>query len=142
MHERRLTKGERAFVEEKLFGYTANEALVKELQEEQKELAGAIRGASMGKARAANYQVGDPTASTAIKIYAIDEEIQRIGFWQRAIKDTYSILPPEEKELVRLVYFENTPIYPTIDQLGISESEYYRRKRNVLPIFARRMCIL
>ncbi len=142
MHERRLTKGERAFVEEKLHNFKANEALVKELQEEQKELAGAIRGASMDKARAANYQVGDPTASTAIKIYTIDEEIQRIGFWQRAIKDTYSIISPEDKELVRLVYFENTPIYPTIDQLGISESEYYRRKRNVLPIFARRMCIL
>lgn len=142
MYKRRLTKGERALVEEKLHAYKANESLIRELQDEQKELAGAIRGASMNEARAANYQVSDPTASTAIKIYTIDEEIQRIGFWQRAIEDTYSILPPEDRELVRLVYFENTPIYPTIDQLGISESEYYRQKRNVLPIFARRMCIL
>ena len=138
--ERRLTRAEFNFVEQKLYNYRTNKQIIADYEAQReailhrtKDNDGQPRGSGIGK----------PTETTAIQLALLEQRVKCESFWVRAIEDTLELLSDEDKTLVQLKYFEG---YLTNEgimlRMGMSKKRFYRMRDEIITKFARRMMLI
>ena len=138
--ERKLTRAEFGFVEQKLYNYRTHKQIIADYEAQReailhrsKDNDGQPRGSGIGK----------PTETTAIQLSLLEQRVKCESFWIRAIEDTLKLLSDEGKMLVRLKYFEG---YLTNDgimfQMGIDRNRFYRMRAEIITKFAKRMALI
>lgn len=138
--ERKLTRAEFAFVEQKLFNYHISKALIAEYEFQRDALLN--RGPEHDGQPRGN-KISKPTEITAVQLAMLEEKARNQMFWVKAIEDTLKCLTEEERELVELKYFEG---YLTNEgimlKMAMNKNRFYRLREAVVTKFARRMAII
>lgn len=143
--ERRLTKAEFGFVEQKLYNYPINKQIIAEYEAQRARLThGKPRDTPHPeKGISQNQGIGKPTETTALQLVLLEQRVKCEAFWIRAIEDTLKLLSAEERRLVQLKYFEG---YLTNEgimlKMGIDRNMFYRMRADIITKFARRMTLL
>lgn len=138
--ERKLTRAEFGFVEQKLYNYRTHKQIIADYEAQReailhrsKDNDGQPRGSGIGK----------PTETTAIQLSLLEQRVKCESFWIRAIEDTLKLLSDEGKMLVQLKYFEG---YLTNDgimfKMGIDRNRFYRMRAEIITKFAKRMALI
>ena len=138
--ERKLTRAEFGFVEQKLYNYRTHKQIIADYEAQReailhrsKDNDGQPRGSGIGK----------PTETTAIQLALLEQRVRCESFWIRAIEDTMELLSDEDKMLVQLKYFEG---YLTNDgimfKMGIERNRFYRMRAEIITKFAKRMALI
>lgn len=138
--ERRLTRAEFNFVEQKLFNYLTNKQIADDYNAQKNTLP---YGTGRGDGQPRGSGVGRPTEVTALQLTLLEHKVKCEAFWIRAIDDTLTLLSPEERRLVQLKYFEG---YLTNEgimlKMGMGKNRFNRMRGEIITKFARRMTLL
>jgi RinA family phage transcriptional activator len=144
IHEERLNKEVFRYVERQLYDYPSNKSLLKQWEEDSRELAGEIRSAmaSLGE-RVGNSWPGDPTSVKVIKLLRMGQKAESVKPYVKAIEATLETLKEQERILIEEKYFQQELTNAGIARkLNISEPEFYLLRKSVIHKFAARMALL
>lgn len=85
--------------------------------------------------------IGDRTANQAFKLLRLEEMWSKTRFYVQAVEDLLAYLDEEKRKLIELHYFDGYPIWKVAQELGMSESNFYRYQAVILTLLAHRLGI-
>ena len=135
-----LAREDRQFVEGKLYKYKIYEQILNEYEAEYNAITEKLPGgiAKMPE----GSETSDNTFKNVSYIMLLDNKAKTARFYKRAIDDIYNLLNSEEKQIIRLKYWDRRLTdYGIYRELGMSERNFYYKLENILDKFAERMCI-
>ncbi len=83
--------------------------------------------------------VGDRTATQAFRLLRLEERWRQVRFYVQAVEDLLAYIGEEKRKLVELHFFDGLPPWRVAQELGISESNFYRYEKEVLVLLAHRL---
>lgn len=144
MGEDRIEQHVFRFVEKELFRYMVNKSLVASWEQERKSITDESHHVfENARDRVPQNKITNPTESKVMRIMSMASKVDRARWYCQAIEDVLKTLPPEDKRLVELKYFQgiltNTGV---AKELHISRSEYYNRRNRIIEKFGIRMGLM
>lgn len=127
------------FVEAELYDYpvhkltlnAAREDIIEEMPAAVGDITG-VRGSTMSS----------PIERKVMRLMT-NRRIERLEFMIRVIEDVLSAIPEEERRLVNLKYFDQELTNQGVARaLGMSDSTFHRKRREVIRRFAIRMGLM
>ncbi len=140
LQEERMPIAVAKFVEYKLRCYPEHKMAIEAWEEARKDIPHQARQWNPG---GGGGGTGDPTSAKAVRMMLLGEKVERESFWVKGIDDVLETLPDEDKDLVRMRYFEGYLTNAGVARaLHVSERSFYRRRDEVLAKFARRFGLM
>ena len=109
-----------------------------QLEEERLAIAESLPTAAWDEPRRGKA-VADPTANRAFRLLRLEEAWSRTRFYVQAVEDLLAYLDEEKRRLVKLHCFDGYPDWRVAQELGISESNFYRYLKGILILLAHRL---
>jgi RinA family phage transcriptional activator len=108
------------------------------LEEEKKAAAESLPVATWRET--ANRQaIGDPTSRQAFRLLRLEERWRQVRFYVQAVEDLLAYLEEEKRRLVEMHFFDGLPPWRVAQELGISESSFFRYEKEILTMLAHRL---
>ncbi len=139
--EERLPAHVYRYVERELFDYKANVILIEQHDQERADI---IKGTPNGddEVHIHSSAPGDPTYAKVARLLRLTKRAERVRPNVEAITRMLNVLSDEQRRLVKAKYFERRYTNDGIaEQLGWSLRSYYRRKDEIVRLFARALGI-
>lgn len=108
------------------------------LEEEKQALLEALPVATWQEAQRVKA-IGDRTAAQAFKLLRLEEAWSKTRFYVQAVEDLLAYLGEEKRKLVELHFFDGLPPWRVAQELGMSESNFYRYEKEALVLLAHRL---
>jgi RinA family phage transcriptional activator len=129
------------FVERELYDHEINKETLRDYLQQRQEIEQRMRQ------RRDNDDVPtelhDGTQGKAISLLLLEDRAERIKRYTQAILCVLNVLNAEERELVKLKYFENNRSNEEVArELNISERQFYKLRQDIVRKFAMRMGLI
>lgn len=128
----------RRFCKDVLRQYPLMKQELEKLEEERQAIAERVPVASWQEAVRVKA-IGDRTAAQAFKLLRLEEAWSKTRFYVQAVEDLLAYLEEEKRKLVELHFFDGLPPWRVAEELGMSESNFYRYEREILLLLAHRL---
>ena len=133
-----LTTPIRRFCKDILRQYPLMKKELAALEEEKQAIAEKVSVATWQEPVRAKA-IGDRTANQAFKLLRLEEAWSKTRFYVQAVEDLLAYLDEEKRRLVKLHCFDGYPDWRVAQELGISESNFYRYLKGILILLAHRL---
>ncbi len=125
------------FVEKELYDYPANKILLGQYEAERQALLGQT---PMRLDDVIVSGPGDPTLGKVLRLLRLGQRVERIKPYVLTISALLPVLADAQRQLVEQKYFRNELSNEGISNvLGLSKATYYRRRDDLVMMFARAM---
>lgn len=79
------------------------------------------------------------TADHALLLLRLEERWRQVRFYVQAVEDLLACLDEEKRKLLELHFFALYPPWRVAQELGMSESNFYRYEKRILILLAHRL---
>lgn len=79
------------------------------------------------------------TGDQALRLLRLEERWRQVRFYVQAVEDLLACLEEEKRRLVELHFFGGLPPWRVAQELGTSESTFYRGEKEALALLAHRL---
>lgn len=137
-----LPRHVRQYVEKELYDFPFNEAAVRRYEQMVEDVVYEKPVVPEGGGRPSTGH-SDPTGRKGVRLALLAEKYWSASWRVEAIREVMKLLTEEERQIVRMRYFERAYTHEGIMfELGLSRGTYFRRLNEILRRFALALGVL
>lgn len=126
------------FTERKLYGYKRSKELLASMQRQLDDIL--TMGSKHGDANAwirPQGTHGDPVGERSVRALILERGIHDLTFWVQAIEDGLTVLTEQQRQLVRLKYFDRLLTNEGVmREMRLSNRAFYGLRNEIIEVFA------